>query len=171
MGTDRASDEPTDLMEVAANAAPAALQESSKKTAAKAVQLLIGKGEGFHEPNGVERRALAVGFAMGNKVLYGKAFDLVRVSRPVNLSDPTDIAAKLDVITVYEVKSTNRVLPADFRGYFFALTTAELLVAQSLGERYRFAFVDTTTEAIVELSMPEVFARARKIYPTWSIMF
>ena len=34
---------------------------------------------------------------------------------------------------------------SSFGGYFFSLSTAELLVAQNLGNRYRFAFVNTRT--------------------------
>lgn len=147
------------------------LKEGVRKTAERAVQLLVSRGGGFKKPTPIQRRALGVGFALRDKVIYGKAFDLVRLSRPVDLSDPQAIASNLDAITIIEVKSTNRVLPEDMRTYFFALTTAELLVAQSLGDHYRFAFVNTTTGYVLELSMPEVFARARKIYPTWSILF
>ena len=62
-------------------------------------------------------------------------------------------------------------MTADFRRYFFSLSTAELLVAQNLGERYRFAFVNTRTRTFVELTLQEIFARARGIYPMWSIQF
>ena len=60
---------------------------------------------------------------------------------------------------------------ADFGGYFFDLTTAELLVAQSLGDRYRFAFVNTISKTWIDMSLNDIFARARKIYPKWAIMF
>lgn len=56
-------------------------------------------------------------------------------------------------------------------GEGFILPTAELLVAQNLGARFRFAFVNTLTRAHIELTLPEIFARARGIYPTWSIQF
>ena len=44
-------------------------------------------------------------------------------------------------------------------------------MAQSLGEQYRFAFVNTITKAHVELTLNELFARARKIYPKWAVTF
>lgn len=59
----------------------------------------------------------------------------------------------------------------DFRGYFFALTTAELLVSQSLGKQFGFAFVNTVTGDHMELTLQQLFARSRGIYPTWSIKF
>jgi hypothetical protein len=59
----------------------------------------------------------------------------------------------------------------DWRGYFFSLSTAELLIAQSLQEKYRFVMVNTKTTAHIELTLTEVFARARAIYPSWSVRF
>lgn len=144
----------------------------SQQTAKKAVAILEAKNVGFHAPSALERRALLVAFAMQNKVLYGAAFDVVRATEPVNFSDPADIAHKLPSITVYEVKSTNRTsVGTDLKGYFFTLSTAELLVAQSLGEHFRFAFVNTLTGEYEDLMLREIFARARGIYPSWSIKF
>jgi len=53
----------------------------------------------------------------------------------------------------------------------FGLTTAELLVAQNLGDRYRFIFVNTVTGHTMELKLNELFAKAKGIYPQWSISF
>ncbi len=145
---------------------------NEKQTAKLAVRVLLEKDVGFQEPSRAERDALLVGFAMRRQVLYGAAFDVIRVARPVDLTDPAAIAAATDAITVYEIKSTNKpATKADFGGYFFDLTTAELLVAQSLNEHYKFAFVNTLTGAWQEMTMPQVFAKARKIYPKWAISF
>lgn len=146
--------------------------QGGKQTAKKAIAILVAKNQGFHEPTGKERDALLVGFAMRRKVIYGAAFDIVRMSRPINLADPSEIAANMGALELFEVKSTNRTVVApDFSGYFFALTTAELLVAQSLREQFRFAFVNILTGDHLELTLREVFARSRGIYPTWSIRF
>lgn len=107
---------------------------------------------------------------MRRKVLYGAAFDVVRMRAPVDLSDSAAIASALDALTVYEIKSTNKTRTReDFSGYFFDFTTAELLVAQSLGEHYKFAFVNTITEGWIELTLNQVFARAKRVYPKWAI--
>lgn len=103
--------------------------------------------------------------------MYGKAFDVVRLSDSVNLDDLADCERGLGSIRIYEVKSTKKNLPADFRGFFFALTGAEMLVAQSLKEQFGFVFVNTTTGDYLEAKLGDVFARARGIYPTWSICF
>jgi hypothetical protein len=143
-----------------------------KQTARRAVEILLEQKAGFHQPTARERDALLVAFAMKRRVIYGAAFDVIRMGRPVDLTDPAGIAENLDAITVYEIKSTNKLKTrADFGGYFFDLTTAELLVAQSLGAQYRFAFVNIISETWLEMTLQEVFAKARKIYPKWAVSF
>lgn len=152
--------------------AKAVLAEASRNQTAKmAARILVRKNLGFVIPTGPQKRALLVEFARRNLVVYGKAFDVVKLLAEVNLDDTADIERNLDKIVLCEIKSTGRKLPPDFKGYFFALTTAELLVAQSLKHRFKFVFVNATTESYVELTLNEVFARARGVYPTWSISF
>jgi len=87
------------------------------------------------------------------------------------LNDLEDVERHLDGITLYEIKSTNRDVGASFEGYFFGLTAAELLVSQSLKDRFKFIFVDINTGKHLELTLSQIFARAKGIYPTWSILF
>jgi hypothetical protein len=141
-------------------------------TAKVAVRVLLECDSRFHEPSRIERDALLVGFAMHQRVLYGAAFDVVHLSRPVDLAAAEAIAANIDAITVYEIKSTNRrSMKPDLKGYFFNITAAELLVAQSLGQQYRFAFVNTLSGEYEEMSLNDVFARSRAMYPAWHIRF
>lgn len=112
-----------------------------------------------------------VAFAQRGMVLYGQAYDAVKCRKKIDFSDISDIANKLDSITVYEIKSTNRKMSKDFKNYFFDLTTAELLVAQSLKNKFKFAFVNTTTGTFLELTLNQVFAKAKSIYPKWAIRF
>jgi hypothetical protein len=132
---------------------------------------LVEKGIGFVVPTGSQRQNIVVAFAKARGVVYGKAFDVVRLSTPVNLDDESEVSRYLSALTLYEVKSTNRRVSSDFGGYFFSLSTAELLVAQSLREQFRFAFVNVITAEFIDLSLVEVFAKAKGIYPTWSIRF
>jgi hypothetical protein len=146
-------------------------EESRHGTAGRAAEQLVQRKRGFRIPSALEKRNLLVAFAEKNLVVYGRAFDVVRLSKQVDLSDLSTVRSNLDSITVYEVKSTNRRLPPTFKGYFFALTGAEMLVARSLKHRFRFAFVNTVTGAVLDLTLTELFSRARGIYPTWSIAF
>jgi len=146
-------------------------EASRNQTAKRAAQILLKSGSGFVVPTAKQKRLLLIEFAKKNLVVYGKAFDVVRLDEAVNLDDAAEIGRNLAKIIICEIKSSNRKLPVDFKGYFFALTTAELLVAQNLKQRYKFIFVNTITGTYIELTLQELFGRARGIYPTWSIMF
>ena len=104
-------------------------------------------------------------------IVYGKAFAIVRLSSPVNLDDLSEVESKLDQIQLIEIESTNKEgIGPNFKKYFFGLTGAEGLVAQSLKKQFKFALVNTLTNAHIELDLAEMFGRAKGIYPTWSIL-
>lgn len=145
--------------------------QSGHKTAKAAAAILVAKKDGFIIPTGRQRQNLLVAFAKRSKVVYGKAFDVVKLSGSVNLNDLAEVEKHLEQIRVFEVKSTRKKLRSDFAGYFFALTAAEVLVAQSLKKQFGFVLVNTGTGEHLEMSLSEIFARAKGIYPTWSICF
>jgi hypothetical protein len=82
----------------------------------------------FKVPTADQKKKLLIAFAHKNKVLYGRAYDIIKVSGsgPLDLNDEQDIKKHFDRITIYEIKSTTRKLDNKFKGYFFAITTAEL---------------------------------------------
>ena len=140
------------------------------RTAQQAVAILLAHDPRYRYPSKAERQALLVGYAKRGKTLYGAAFDVIRLGAPIDLIDEDAIAAGIDAITICEIKSTNRTaIGSDLKGYFFNITAAELLTAQSVGERYRFLFVNTVTGEHKELALNEVFGRARGMYPAWHI--
>ncbi len=145
--------------------------DSGSATAKKAAQFLAEKNAGYVVPTARQKRNLVVACAKQDLIVYGKAFDVVRLTGDVDLNSPEDVEKKLAQILFCEIKSTKQKFPDDFRGYFFGLTAAEVLVAQSLKDQFRFIFVNTITGSFLELKLSEVFAKARGIYPTWSISF
>lgn len=145
--------------------------DSGSATAGKAARLLVEKKLGYLILTAKQKKNVVVAFAKRDMVVYGKAFDVVRLAQPVDLDSLEDVEANLSKILVCEIKSTKKDVSADFRGYFFALTAAEVLVAQSLKAQFRFIFVNTVSGAHMELKLNEIFAKARGIYPTWSISF
>ena len=145
--------------------------QSGQTTAKKAAAILVAKKTGFIVPTGKQRQNLLVAFAKRGKVVYGKAFDVVKLAAVVDLDDLADIERNLERITIYEVKSSRKKLRANFGGYFFALTAAEVLVAQSLKKQFKFVLVNTGTAEHLEITLAEIFSRAKGIYPTWSICF
>ena len=144
---------------------------SGQSTAKKAASILVARKIGFFVPTGHQKQNLIVAFAKRGMVVYGRAFDIIRLSGSVNLDDLADVERHLGRITIFEIKSTRKKLKADFSKYFFALTAAEVLVAQSLKKNFRFIFVNIETGDYLELSLIEIFAKAKGIYPTWSICF
>jgi hypothetical protein len=144
---------------------------STQGTARLAKRVLVSKGIGFQIPTAKQKKNLLVEYVKRNMVIYGKAFDMIKTKGKIDLNSPTSVASNLDKITVYEIKSTRlSKVGSNFKGYFFALTTAELLAAQSLKGRFRFAFVNTSTGNFQDWSLAQIFAKAKGIYPTWSIM-
>lgn len=119
--------------------------QSGQTTAKKAAAILVAKKVGFIIPTAKQRQNLLVAFAKKGKVVYGKAFDVIKVSAAVDLDDLSKIENHLEDITVFEIKSSRKTLRPDFSGYFFALTGAEVLVAQSLKKQFKFALVNTKT--------------------------
>ena len=145
--------------------------DSGSATAKKAAQFLASKNLGYVVPTARQKRNLVVACAKRDLIVYGKAFDVLRLTGQVNLDSLEEIENKLAQIVICEIKSTKQSFTDDFRGYFFGLTAAEVLVAQSLKDQFRFIFVNTVTGSFLELKLNEVFAKARGIYPTWSISF
>lgn len=147
----------------------------SKKGQAKfAEKILAKKGVGFKIPTRDQKRILEIEFAKVEKAIYGKAYDIVKIKNniDINLDDSEDVSSNIENIVLIEVKSTGQKrIKSDFRKYFFDLTTAELLVAQNLKDQYRFVFVHVDTEDYKEMSLQEVYAYSRAIYPKWAVLF
>jgi hypothetical protein len=145
--------------------------QSGQRTARKACEILVAKKTGFIIPSAKGKQNLLVAFAKRGKVVYGKAFDIVKLAGRVDLENVDDLEGNLEKVTIFEIKSTKKRLASDFSAYFFALTAAEVLVAQSLKKQFKFVFVNTVTKDHLELDLAQIFARSKGIYPTWSICF
>lgn len=145
--------------------------DSGSATAKKAAQLLVERNVGYVVPTVRQKRNLVVACAKRDLIVYGKAFDVVRIGCEVSLDSIEEIERNFSQILICEIKSTKQGLADDFRGYFFSLTAAEVLVAQSLKDQFRFIFFNTISGSVLELRLNEVFAKARGIYPSWSISF
>ncbi len=159
------------IPQVRATTAVANVKETRNTTARRAAELLTAKGLGFTIPTVKQKKNLVIAFAKRDMIVYGKAFDIVRLSGQVDLNHLEEVERHLERVTLYEIKSTAKGVRAGFEGHFFGLTAAELLVSQSLRSRFKFVFVNINTGDYLELSLSQMFARAKGIYPTWSILF
>ncbi|MBV6831155.1 hypothetical protein [Xanthomonas euvesicatoria] len=146
-------------------------EEPILPTPTKALNYLVDNGQSFYRVTAAQRRVLQVAFAKNGKVVHPRAFDAVHtaVTGP-QFGQAAWVDANLSSITLIEIKSTKRDLDDDFGKYFFALTTSELLVAQSLKSQYKIALVDTKKNKHMLLTLQQLLNRARAFYPSWSIL-
>lgn len=113
-----------------------------------------------------------VSYAERGIALVPTAFDAVRLDPDIELTDLEAVKANLDAVTLLEIKSTNQEkIGPDLEGYFFNNTSAELMVAQSLGNRHRFAFVNTAHGEVQELSLQQVLGKVQAMYPAFHLRF
>lgn len=139
-------------------------------TERSAKQYLCKADGRYRIPLSSQKKALLVGFAMCGKALTGSAYDAVRLEYDIDLDDPEAIARDNAAITLIEIKSTvQEAIGPDLRGYFFNITSAELMVAQSLKDQYRFVFLNLARGDWQELSINEVLSRSKAIYPAYHI--
>ena len=167
-------DTPPEIPFVLDDGAVDELPASNQATARKAKAILQELEPARFRDPGSARGTIAAAFAEKGFVVYGKAFDVVELTDPaVILSEPSSVKIGIEkkTICLVEVKSTSGERDDEFRNHFFSLSTAELLVAQSLKDLYKFAFVNTTTKGYRLVTLKQVYERAKAIYPTWSIRF
>jgi hypothetical protein len=123
-------------------------KKTGNTTARRAAEILAAKGLGFVIPTVKQKRNLVVAFAKRDMIVYGKAFDIVRLVGEMDLDHLEKIEQHLERITLYEIKSTSKGIDAGFKGHFFGLTAAEVLVSQSLKSRFSSSLL-TSTQAII----------------------
>src|SRR5665213_186025 len=85
---------------------PIANSDSGSATARKAAQLLADKNIGYVVPTARQKRNLVVACAKRDLIVYGKAFDVLRLAGKVDLDSLEDVENKLAQIVICEIKST-----------------------------------------------------------------
>ncbi|MCU6497379.1 hypothetical protein LPN04_06165 [Rugamonas sp. A1-17] len=149
------------------------IKSSGSSTAKKALDIMRDV-KGFYVLTAAQRKKVIVKFAEKGYIIYGKAFDLVRVSGRLKpkFDDEKWIEKYFERITICEIKSTDKSsIPDSFKGYFFSISTAELLVAQSLKNKFLFIFVNVPNFVYDELRLQDIYSRTKNIYPSWSVSF
>ena len=105
-------------MRVHATAVLAGTRPTGNATARRAAEVLIEKGLGFAIPTTKQKKNLVVAFAKRDMIVYGKAFDVIRLSGPVDLNDLEEVERHLEQVTLYEIKSTAKECGSDFGATF-----------------------------------------------------
>ena len=78
---------------------------------------------------------------------FSRAFDLVKVRAPIVVDSEFQVE-DIDAISLVELKTTRKRLPAMPTGFFFGATQNEFDLARQLGKRYEFCFVCLHPESL-----------------------
>ena len=88
-------------------------------TARRAAEILVEKDLGFVIPTAKQKKNLVLAFAKQDMIVYGRAFDIVRLSGQVDLSQLDEVERDLAKVTLYEIKSTAKKVGAELPRIFF----------------------------------------------------
>ena len=71
-------------------------------TARRAAQILVEKQLGFTLPTPKQKKNIVVAFVKRDMIVYGRAFDIIKLLAPVDLDDLSDVEAKINKIQLYD---------------------------------------------------------------------
>ena len=132
------------------------------------------RGAGFVRPSAEQRANIAAAFERHGLTINKSGFDVVSAEHADALGSVEQLAARIDRLKLYEVKTCGAdrkaEVSAGFKGLGFTLTRKERDNADALGARYRFLFVNLRTGAHRECSLTDFFIEGQaRIYETWSV--
>lgn len=110
----------------------------NNKTEKEGFDYLLAADPRFINPSKQSRKIVLETFNLDKK--FSRAFDLVMIAghtskeKDVPIKNPSEI-------TLVELKTTKKKLPANPMGFFFGATENEFALARKLGENYKFCFV------------------------------
>ena len=111
---------------------------SNNKTEKQAVNYLLLADKRFLLPTKEGRKQLVEVLGLDKK--YSRAFDLFIL--PGYQNNEQEITVDdVNKITLIELKTTQKYLPNNPKGFFFGATQNEFDLAEKLGEQYKFCFV------------------------------
>jgi len=116
----------------------------NNKTENEAVAYVMAQDACFINPDKKSRKRIME--ALGLNTRYARAFDLVRVKNTISSSGVIDVSRPED-LTLIELKTTQKKLLNNPRGFFFGATKNEFDLAEKLGSRYQFCFVSLHSES------------------------
>lgn len=130
----------------------------NNKTENSAVDFVLTTNSHFRQPTKEERKALLVRFGLPST--FARAFDLVLLPS----AEETDaLKVPIEKIILIELKTTQKKLPENPKGFFFGATENEFKLADKLGEQYKFCFVSLHPESknFVLLTLDELAKRIK----------
>ncbi len=133
-----------------------------------AVDFLLKVDSRFIQPTKEERKELLIRFGLPNK--YARSFDILFLS---TTSDANILNIPLEEITLVELKTTQKRLVDNPKGFFFGATENEFNLAEKLGDQYKFCFISLHPESksYALLTLDEVNQKIRTKRVQYQINF
>jgi hypothetical protein len=111
---------------------------SNNKTEKRGIDFLMSTDKTFLLPTTEGRKKILEVLKLDKK--YYRAFDLFKL--PGHLNSEQEITVEdAKNITLIELKTTEKYLPNNPKGFFFGATQNEFDIAEKLQEQYQFCFV------------------------------
>lgn len=103
-----------------------------------AIDFVMASDPSFLNPSLESRKRILKMLAL--PLRFARAFDLVQV--PGHINSESEITVEVaGLLTLVELKTTQKCLPECPKGFFFGATENEFELARLLGDQYRFCFV------------------------------
>ncbi|MCA9365984.1 hypothetical protein KC722_00205 [Candidatus Kaiserbacteria bacterium] len=118
---------------------------SNNKTEKQAIDFLQSVDKRFLLPSKEGRKQIVEALQMEKR--FSRTFDLFILPRHTNNEREITIANAKD-ITLVELKTTQKYLPENPKGFFFGATQNEFDMAKKLGKQYKFCFVSLHPESL-----------------------
>lgn len=113
-------------------------------------------------PKGLQLRRVLEALEADGIRIKASSFDAIATPSPLAFETPETLRTQLAETVFIEIKTANQPrVSAGFGGFFFALTEAEILAAEQLGQRHRVALYNNLTGELLLTSVPEILARSR----------
>ena len=129
---------------------------------------------GFVRPTPTQKKNLQKVFSEVGKKFSKSGFDLLDVGDIQNINDLEKLRQNINDIKIYELKTAglNRrsEVSDNWKGLGFTLTNSEKINADSLGNQYKFIFLNLKTNKFGIFNLSDWFNEAKSnIYPTYSV--
>lgn len=118
---------------------------SNNKTEKQAIDYLLSVDNRFLLPTKEGRKQIVEVLGLDKK--YSRTFDLFMLPGYTNSEEEITIDNAGD-ITLIELKTTQKFLPNNPKGFFFGATQNEFDVAEQFGDRYKFCFVSLHPDSL-----------------------
>lgn len=128
---------------------------SNNKTEKQAINYLLGVDKQFLLPDKEGRQQVLKALDLDKK--FSRTFDLFILPGYVNTQTEILLQDSKN-ITLIELKTTQKFLPNNPKGFFFGATKNEFDLAEKLGVQYKFCFVSLHPDSLGHalLSLGEV---------------